>query len=104
MTPVSYQSMLPSEGGGAAEAFEPLPDGAIATRRKDAKVTITLRVSKAQRAWLREVASVSGKGIDEDVVARALIDLGKELPVDWALLAGARSARQAVRSSAGRRA
>lgn len=103
MSPVSYQAMLPGEDEGSATTFEPLPVSAVATRRKDARTTITVRVSKAQRAWLREVADISGKGIDEDVVARALIDVGRELPIDWALLAGAKSAREAVRTSAGRR-
>lgn len=104
MSAVSYQSILPAaeEPVGVAR-FEPLPDGTIDTRRKDARRSITIAVSKAQRRWLREVASVAGKGIDEDAVVRALLDLGRELPIDWALLAGAGSVRAAVRESVGTR-
>ena len=76
-----------------------LPPGAIATRRKEATRTVSIPVSKRQARWLREVAEVSGKGIDEGAVVRALIDLGGELDVAWELLAGGTSVREAVQRS-----
>ncbi len=101
MSAVSYQSILGGSQGGRGEpaTFVALPQGAIATRRKDATRSMSIPVSKRQARWLREVAEVSGKGIDEGAVVRALIDLGGELDVEWELLAGGASVREAVRRS-----
>lgn len=106
MARVTYQAMLgdptPAEDGPGVRGgprYVPLGDGAITTRRKDAKASVSVKVSKAQRRWLREVAEVTGGDVDEDAVVRALIDLGRELPVDWPLIAGGGALRTAVRES-----
>lgn len=105
MARVTYQAMLgdpppAAESAGArGPRYVPLGESAIATRRKDAKATITITVSKAQRRWLREVAEVTGGEVDQDAIVRALLDLGRELPVDWPLVAGGRALRTAVRES-----
>lgn len=99
MTDVSYQAILGGPAGRRAAAFVPLPDDAIATPAKKATKTVGVAVSKKQREWLDQVAAESGRGIDRDAVVRALIDLGRELDVDWALLAGDDAMRAAVRHS-----
>jgi hypothetical protein len=92
--------MLGEAGGAAPGAvYVRLGEGAITTRRKDARREVTVAVSKAQARWLREVAEISGRGIDEGAVVRALLDLGAELDVDWAVLAGGGSLRAAVREA-----
>jgi hypothetical protein len=102
MARVSYQRMLSGEAAGRAPArYVALPAGAVSTRRKDAGVTISARVSKDQRRWLREVAEVAGGKVDEDAVIRALIDVGRELPVDWPLVGSAAALREAVAASVG---
>jgi hypothetical protein len=98
---VSYQSMLggPAGGDGGAGVYVRLGDGAIATRRKDARKDLTVALSKPQARWLREATALSGSGIDEGAILRALVDLGMELELDWAVLASGKSLRQAVRES-----
>ena len=98
MSSVSYTSMLEREPGGRAR-FEPLPEDAISTRRKDAKRTLEVRVSKRQAAFLKEVEETAGGGIDADATVRALLDLAMRLDVDWALLSGGAALRSAVRDA-----
>lgn len=98
MRRVSYQAML-AEGAEPAGVYVRLNDGAIGTRRKDAGVEVSVALSKPQRRWLREAVALSGADIDEGAVLRALVDVGMELDIDWAMIAGGRSLRQAVRES-----
>lgn len=99
MTPISYQAMLGAPGMSAQSPFVALGPTSISTRRRDAKRTLTVRISKKQQAWLEHVEAVSGEGIDVDAVVRALLDLGRELDIDWALRAGGAGLRDAVRES-----
>lgn len=98
MSRISYQGILggpdPARSGHAA-----LGAGTIATRRKDARVPLTIRISKAQSRWLDEVEELTGDGVDPGVVVRALIDLGMELEIDWPLVAGGRMVRDRVRAA-----
>jgi hypothetical protein len=86
-------------GGDSGGVYVRLGDGTISTRRKDARRDVTVSLSKAQARWLREAIALSGTGIDEGQVLRALVDLGMELDLDWAVLASGKSLRQAVRES-----
>lgn len=100
MRRVSYQSMLGGPpGGDGGGVYVRLGDGAIATRRKDSRKDVTVALSKGQARWLREATALSGAGIDEGAILRALVDLGMELDLDWAVLASGKSLRQAVRGS-----
>jgi hypothetical protein len=100
MRPVSYRAILGEAGAAEPDAvYVRLGEGAITTRRQDARREITVAVSKGQARWLREVAEISGRGIDESAVVRALLDLGAELDLDWAVLAGGRSLRTAIREA-----
>jgi hypothetical protein len=98
MSRVSYQAMLE---GAAAEAgdYVALPKEAVATRRKDAKRNVRVRVSDAQRRWLEEVTEMSGRGVDEGAILRALLDVGMSLDVDWPFVAGGRELRESVRDA-----
>jgi hypothetical protein len=97
---VSYQSMLGGPGGGGpAGVYVRLGDGAIGTRGKDARRKVTVSISKPQWRFLREATALSGSGIDEGSILRALVDLGMELDLDWAVLASGKSLRRAVRES-----
>jgi hypothetical protein len=97
---VTYRAFLEDAGAGrAAGAFAELDDDAIATRRKDADRRLTVRVSKRQARWLERVDGVTGDGVDAGDVVRALLDLGRELDVDWALIARGGQLREAVRGS-----
>jgi hypothetical protein len=96
---VSYQSMLGEPAGGPAGSYVRLGDAAIGTRRKDARREVAVALSKPQRRWLREAVELSGPDIDEGAVLRALVDLGMELDIDWAVLARGRALRAAVRES-----
>ncbi len=96
---VTYTSMLGGPAGAAAGTYVRLADGAIGTRRKDARKQISVELSKPQRRWLREAVELSGDGIDEGQIVRALVDLGMELDVDWPVLASGRGLRAAVRES-----
>jgi hypothetical protein len=84
------------EGGGI---YVRLGDAAISTRRKDSRKEVTVALSKPQVRWLREATALSGPGIDEGAILRAMVDLGMELDLDWAVLASGKSLRQAVRES-----
>jgi hypothetical protein len=96
---VSYQSMLGSEGGPATAVYVRLGEGSIGTRRKDARKDVTVALSKAQRRWLRDAVELSGPDIDEGSVLRAMVDLGMELEIDWAVIARGKALRAAVRDS-----
>lgn len=95
---VSYQAMLDGPGAaGAGRRFVTLGEGAIATRRRDAKAGLSVKVSKGQLRWLRDVEREAGGAVDAGAVVRALIDLGAELDVDWGLVQGGADLREAVR-------
>jgi hypothetical protein len=97
---VSYQGILgdPPDGPGQG-VYVRLGPGAIGTRRKHARRDLTVALSKAQDRWLREAVALSGPGIDEGAILRALIDLGMELEIDWPVLARGKALREAVRDS-----
>ena len=100
MRRVSYQSMLGAEGGAEpVGVYVRLGEGAIGTRRKDARKQITVEISKPQRRWLKDAIELSGPDIDEGAVLRALVDLGMELEIDWAVIARGKALRAAVRES-----
>jgi hypothetical protein len=99
MRRVSYQSMLEGVPGGPSSVYVALGPAAIRTRRKDAGRDVTVAVSKPQARWLKDVEEISGRGIDRAAVLRALVDLGMELEIDWAMLAGGKSLRAAVREA-----
>ena len=96
MSEVSYQAFLSDIGRPGAERFMALTPEALGTRRRDADRKLTVRISKQQARWLEHLEAVTGKGVDADVVVRALVDLGRELDVDWAMLAGPASVRAAI--------
>jgi hypothetical protein len=98
LSSVSYTSMLEREPGGRAH-FDPLPEDAISTRRRDAKRELRVRVSKEQAAFLKEIEETAGDGVDAGATVRALLDLAMRLDVDWALLAGGAGVRRAVRDA-----
>lgn len=99
MRRVSYQSVLGEAAGEPTAVYVRLGDGAIRTKRKDARREVTVALSKPQIAWLREALALSGPDIDEGAVLRALVDLGTELEIDWAVIASGKSLRAAVRKS-----
>ena len=99
MRRVSYQSVLGEPTGERAAVYVRLGESAIGTRRKAARAEVTFQISKAQARWLREALDLSGPGIDEGAVLRALVDLGMELDIDWAMLARGEALRAAVRES-----
>jgi hypothetical protein len=87
------------DGGPPGGSYVRLGPAAIATRRKDARKDVRVSLSKPQSRWLREAVALSGSGVDEGAIVRALVDLGMELDLDWAVLASGRSLRAAVRES-----
>jgi hypothetical protein len=99
MRRVSYQSMLEGVPGGPTAVYVALGPAAIPTRRKDADREVRAALSKAQARWLKDVEEISGRGVDGAAVVRALVDLGMELEIDWAMLAGGKSLRAAVREA-----
>ena len=98
MRPVSYQSVLGAPTGPSS-FYVRLGDDAIRTTRKKARREVTVALSKSQTEWLQEALALSGPDIDEGAVLRALVDLGTELDIDWAVLASGKSLRAAVRES-----
>jgi hypothetical protein len=96
MSEVSYQPFLTDIGRLGAERFVPVDPADLATRRKDADRKLTVRISKQQAKWLENVEAITGKGIDEDAIVRVLLDLGRQLEVDWAMTAGAPALRAVV--------
>ena len=60
---------------------------------------MTVALSRPQVGWLKEALALSGPDIDEGAVLRALVDLGTELDIDWAVIASGKSLRAAVRES-----
>ena len=100
MRRVSYQGML-GEGGGSPPGgvYVRLGEDTIRTRRKEARKEVRFEISKAQARWLKDAVELSGPGIDEGQVLRALVDLGMELDVDWAVIVRGTALRAAVRES-----
>jgi hypothetical protein len=96
---VSYQSMLEGVPSGPTSVYVSLGPSAISTRRKDADREASAALSKPQARWLKDVEEISGRGIDGPAVMRALVDLGMELEIDWAMLAGGKALRAAVREA-----
>lgn len=96
---VSYQSMLDEPGRTPAGVYVRLGETAIVTRRKAARRDLAVTISKPQSRWLKEAVELSGSGIDESAIVRALVDLGMELDIDWAVLATGKGLRAAVRES-----
>lgn len=99
MSEVSYQTFLSSAPHLGPERFVEVGPDALATRRKDADRKLTVRISKRQARWLDQVEDITGRGIDADAIVRVLLDLGRELDVDWAMTAGAPALRDAVRGA-----
>ncbi len=104
MRRVSYQGMLgpaggPPGGSPPAGVYVRLGDDTIGTRRKDARTKVRFEISKAQARWLNDAVEMSGPGIDEGQVLRALVDLGTELDIDWAVIVRGKALRAAVRES-----
>lgn len=99
MRRVSYQSVLGAPTGEPASVYVRLGEDAIRTKRKDARKEVTVALSKPQIGWLKEALALSGPDIDEGAVVRALIDLGVELDIDWAVIASGKALRAAVRES-----
>lgn len=98
MSRVSYQAIL--EGAAPEDGdYVALPKEAVATRRKDANTKVRVRVSDAQREWLEEITEMSGRGVDEGAIVRALLDVGMSLDVDWPFVAGGRELRKSVRDA-----
>ena len=98
MRRVSYQGMLGADGAPAG-VYVRLGEDAIGTRRKEARKEVRFEVSKAQARWLKDAVEMSGPAIDEGQVLRALVDLGMQLDVDWAVIARGKALRAAVRES-----
>ena len=96
MSEVSYQTFLNDISRTGTERFVPVDPADLNTRRKDADRKLTVRISKQQAKWLENVEAVTGKGIDEAALVRALVDLGRQLDVDWAMTAGAPALRTAI--------
>ena len=99
MRRVSYQSVLGAPTGGPSSVYVRLGDDAIRTKPKDARRDVTVALSKPQVGWLKEALALSGPDIDEGAVLRALVNLGTELDIDWAVIASGKSLRAAVRES-----
>jgi hypothetical protein len=101
MRRVSYQGMLGADppDGGVPAVYVRLGPDAIATRRKEARKQVRVELSKAQARWLKDAVEMSGPAIDEGQVLRALVDLGMELDVDWAVIVRGKTLRAAVRES-----
>lgn len=99
MRRVSYQSVLGESRAGGTGVYVRLGEAAIGTRNKDARGEITVALAAPQLRWLKEAIELSGPAIDQGTVVRALVDLGMELDIDWAVLARGKSLRAAVRQS-----
>jgi hypothetical protein len=95
---VTYQGIL-GTGEAPAGIYVRLGEDAIRTRRKDARKEVRFEVSKAQARWLKDAVEMSGPGIDDGQVLRALVDLGMEMEVDWAVIARGKALRAAVRDA-----
>lgn len=99
MSRVSYQAMLGPEDEGGTPRYLPLDPGAIHTRRKEARAELAVRLSRDQLRWLKEIERLAGDGVDASAIVRALVDLGRELDVDWALVRKGPELRSAVQRS-----
>ena len=103
MRRVSYQGMFgpggAPGGGPPGGVYVRLGDDAIDTRRKDAHNEVRFEISKAQARWLKDAVEMSGPGIDEGQVLRAVMDLGMELDIDWAVIVRGTALRTAVSES-----
>jgi hypothetical protein len=91
--------MLAAGPGDQGVTYVRLGDSAIRTKRKDGRREVRVALSKPQARWLREAGELSGSGVDQETILRALVDLGMELEIDWAVLASGKSLRGAVRES-----
>ena len=102
MRRVSYQGMFGpggAPGGAPGGVYVRLGDDAIGTRRKEARKEVRFEISTAQARWLKDAVEISGPGIDEGQVLRAVMDLGMELDIDWAVIVRGTALRTAVRES-----
>ena len=93
MSRVSYQVAFERDDT-VSPAFAALDHDTIETRKRDAKVRISVDLSKRQARWLK----TAGAG-DADAVIRALIDLGMELHIDWSAVTTSKDLRAAVREA-----
>lgn len=94
---VTYQAILPSPAEAPPASWRALGTDAIDTRRRDADRKVTVRLSKAQARWLRDAERLAGTGADAEAILRALVDLGRQLEVDWSAIDGGGALREAVR-------
>ena len=100
MRRVSYQSVLGAEAGRPrrastcawARAPSHPPQGRAARRSPS-------RSRRPSAAGCATPIELSGPDIDEGAVLRALVDLGMELEIDWAVIARGKALRAAVRES-----
>lgn len=99
MNRVSYQSVLGPAAPATIGVYVRLGPSAIGTRKKDARREVTIPLSKPQARWLNDATELSGPGVDEGTVLRAIVDLGMELDVDWPLIASGAALRSAVRDA-----
>lgn len=93
MSRVTYQVAFP-RGDDATPTFTALDPDAIGTRTRDAKVRISVDVSKRQARWL---AAAPVAGGDPGALVRALVDLAMELDIDWTAVTKPAQVRDAVR-------
>jgi hypothetical protein len=99
MSDVSYQAFLDDISRRGGDQFVPVRPESLETRRRDAERKRTIRISKEQERWLEQIEAITGKGIDGDAVIRVLIDLGRQLDIDWPMTAGVPALRRAVAES-----
>ena len=97
MSRVSYQ--VPADAGVTEVArFRPVGDLAIATRRRDAKATVRVELSKPQARWLKRLAADVPPATPAAVM-RALVDLAMDLEIDWRSVGDAQALRDAIRDA-----
>ena len=95
MRRVSYQAVLGGRAGRPRRGvYVRLGDGHHRHPPQGrAQATSRSRSPRPRRRWLREAVALSGPGIDEGAVLRALVDLGMELEIDWAVIARGKALR-----------
>ncbi len=99
MSNVSYQTFLADSGLSGVPQFAPLPEDAFTHSKKDADRTLKIRVTKRQEKWLQKIDDITGKGVDTDAVVRTLIDLARQLDIDWAMTASVDALRDEIRDA-----
>jgi|GEM_PF-4414344 hypothetical protein len=99
MSNVSYQTFLADSGLAGAPQFAPLPQDTFTPAKKDADRTLKIRVTKRQEKWLQKIDDITGKGVDTDAVLRTLIDLARQLDIDWAMTASVDALRDEIRDA-----